>query len=65
MSKPLIEYITCDSGDWHVLRVNFGEDFNYEGHSIPDDVWIKLFEEFGFTINKKYLSDEDMEEGNY
>ena len=32
MSKPLIELITCECGDWEVLRVNFGEDFIREGH---------------------------------
>jgi hypothetical protein len=42
MSKPLIELITCESGDWNVLRVNLGEDFEFQGHSIPDFEWIKL-----------------------
>ena len=42
MSKPLIELIDCESGDWSVLRMNYGEDFDYSGHSIPDFKWVEL-----------------------
>ena len=65
MIKPLIELITCESGDWNVLRVNLGESFNHAGHSIPDFVWVKLIKLLGFDIEKKEISDEDMENGNY
>lgn len=65
MSKPYIELITCESGDWSALRINCGDDFNYEGHSIPDDVWIDLLKELGFEVERKWVSDEEMEEGNY
>lgn len=65
MNKPLIELIKCESGDWQVLRMNLGEDFDYEGHSIPDSEWIKLIESLGYEVGVKYISDEDMEEGNY
>ena len=65
MSKPLIELITCESGDWSVLKVNLGEDFEYQGHSIPDFKWIELLEMLGYKVDYKEISDEDMEEGNY
>lgn len=63
MSKPLIELITCESGDWVVLRVEMEEQ--YTGHSIPDFEWIKLLDNLGFKIEKKCISDKRMEEGNY
>ena len=65
MTKPLIELIICESGDWSVLRMNLGEDFHSEGHSIPDSTWINLIEKLGFKIDKKYISDEDMEYRRY
>jgi hypothetical protein len=65
MSKPFIELITCDSGDWDVLRVDLGEGFNYEGHSIPDYQWIKLLNILGYEVEVRNISDEDMENGKY
>ena len=65
MSKPLIELIVPESGDWEVLRMNFGEDFKYEGHSIPNGAWIKLLEILGFEVEVREISDEDMESENY
>ena len=65
MSKPLIELINCEGGDWSVLRVNYGEDFEYEGHSIPDHEWINLLNMLGFKVERKCISDEDMEYGKY
>lgn len=65
MSKPLIELITCDSGDWEILRMNLGEDFAYEGHSIPNGVWIKLLEQLGYMVETNCISDENMENGEY
>jgi len=32
MTKPLIELITCNTGDWSVLRLNLGEDYEFHGH---------------------------------
>lgn len=58
MSKSQIELITCDSGNWKVLRVNLGEDFKYEGHSIPDGVWINLLQSIGYTVETNCISDE-------
>lgn len=65
MSKPCIELITCESGDWSVLRVNYGEDFQASGHSISKWDWIRLLNVLGFDIDTKEISDEDMEDGNY
>lgn len=65
MSKPLIELITCESGDWNVLRVNYGEDFEVEGHSISSYTWVGLLEFLGYKVEVKEISDKDMEEGNY
>jgi len=65
MSKPLIELIFPESGDWEVLRMNLGEDFKHEGHSIPNGAWIKLLEILGYEVEVKYISDEDMEHERY
>lgn len=65
MSKPYIEYIHSDGGDWHVIRLNVGEDMFYEGHDIPAHVWINLLETLGFSVDNKLISDDDMECGNY
>jgi len=65
MSKPLIELITCDSGDWKVLRMNLGEDFEYSNHSIPDFKWVELLNKLGYEVERKEISDEDMEKEEY
>jgi len=65
MSKPLIELITCESGDWEVLRVNLGEDFETSGHSIDNWDWIELLKILGYEVEKREISDEDMENGKY
>ena len=63
--RPLIELITCESGDFEVLQVNLGEDFYREGHRISNQDWIKLLKELGYPVTKKCLSDENMEYGDY
>ena len=65
MIKPLIELITCKSGDWEVLQVNLGEDFIREGHRISNEDWIRLLKELGYPVSKKCLSDENMGYGDY
>jgi len=65
MSKPLIELITNESGDWEVLQVNLGEDFKCEGHSISNHGWVGLLEVLGYEVEVKCISDEDMECGRY
>ena len=64
MSKPYIELISCEGGDWKVLRVNLGKDFNHEGHEIPDHeqsypfvVWIALLNLLGFEVKELEISD--------
>jgi hypothetical protein len=62
--EPKIELISCESGEWQVLKLD-GEMFA-EGHSIRNEDWITLFSElFGVDIIEKEISDLDMEEGNY
>jgi hypothetical protein len=63
MTKPLIELIKCDSGDWSVLRVNSKEECS--GHEIPDIVWLELLENIGYETVVKWISDEDMENERY
>jgi len=65
MRKPLIELIVPKSGDWEVLRMNLGEDFKHEGHSIPNGAWIKLLEMLGYEVEVKCISDEDMDNERY
>lgn len=65
MKEPVIEYITCESGDWYVLK-EFGQ-LIYEGHSVPDHVWLALLENFvGYeSLKITALSDEEMQSGIY
>jgi len=65
MSKTFIELITCNAGDWSVLRLNLGEDYEFQGHSIPDHEWIKLLKLLGYEVEEREISDEDMEYENY
>ena len=65
MSKPLIELISCNAGDWSVLRMNLCADYESQGHSIPNHEWIRLIKLLGFEVEEREISDEDMEYGNY
>ena len=65
MNKLLIELITCESGDWEVLRVNLGDDFKFAGHRVPNYEWVNLLDLLGFKVKEKEISDEDMENENY
>ena len=42
MTKPLIELISCASGEWEILRMNLGEDYESQGHSMSNREWIYL-----------------------
>jgi hypothetical protein len=61
MSKLLIQLITCEDGDWEVLRMNLGEDFSYEGHGIPNEVWIRLLKKLGYNVEIIEISNDKME----
>jgi len=63
MSKPLIELIQCDEGDWSVLRLDI--ETTWEGHDIINHDWVELLDKLGFKVQQKWISDEDMENGNY
>lgn len=56
MNKNKIEYITNESGDWCVLKLN-GEVFD-EGHSISGHSWVELLRELNFTVDEIELSDD-------
>lgn len=53
MTKPYIQYTTYDTGGWAILDVNFGEDFHFEGHSIPEHIWIELIEMLGYKVERE------------
>ena len=65
MGKPFIELITCESGDWEILRVNLGEDFQAEGHRLNSWDWIGLLDLLGYKVEERKISDEDMENRRY
>lgn len=65
MSKPFIELITCECGDWEILRVNLGEDFQAEGHCLNSWDWIELLDLLGYKVEEREISDEDMENRRY
>lgn len=55
-----IEIITCESGDWEILKVD-GEEVA-SGHSLSNQDWIDmLYEHFNMNVVETEISDEDME----
>lgn len=58
-----IEIITCDSGDWEVIKID-GEVY-YENHKIPTYIWIEILESLGAKVFESNISDENMEYGLY
>lgn len=59
-----IEIISCESGDWEVLKVD--DEVYYQGHEIHNEIWIRLLKsKFNVKFVETEISDEDMEMGNY
>lgn len=58
----IVELINCPSADWQVLKVD--DTIMYEGHHIPDSVWLDILENFS-AVKKTEISDEQMESGEY
>lgn len=52
-----IELITCESGDWEILKVN-GLTID-AGHSVN---WVEVIKFLGYDFTEEYLTDEAMEE---
>ena len=63
MGKTRIELITCDSGDWEVLKID-GEIFA-ENHRLSSYDWVRFLNKLKCEIEEIEISDEDMEMGNY
>jgi hypothetical protein len=42
-----IDYVSDNSGDWTGIYVNF--HIKYQGHSIPDFIWIELLNQISGT----------------
>jgi hypothetical protein len=61
--RAKIEWITCPSGDWEVIKVN--GTVVADGHSIsPWDIK-EMFRSLGHDVIETEVSDEQMEEGDY
>ena len=59
-----IEIISCESGDWEVLKVD--DEIYYEGHEIHNEIWIRILSgKFNVECIDTEISDVDMQEGNY
>lgn len=58
-----IEFITCPSGDWKVLRVD-GKYFA-DGHNIHATDFLELLRRAGCEVNEVLVSDEQMESGDF
>lgn len=63
MEKPKIEFVTCEGGDWEVLKIN--EKVFEANHVIDYPIWIEFLKELGFEVVEAEISDEDMEKGIY
>ena len=55
--KPIIELITTKDGDWQVLRLNKGKDYEYCGHSISNSGWIILLVALGYEVIEREISE--------
>ena len=60
--KPLIELITTKDGDWQVLRLNKGKDYEYCGHSIFNSGWIILLDALGYEVIEKVVSEDKIKD---
>jgi hypothetical protein len=58
-----IELISCEGGDWEVLKVD--GKVRFDGHSIREHEWIELLTEIGADVTTRTISDEAMEMGEY
>ena len=63
MSKPQIELIRCNSGDWEVLKID--SEIFAENHKLSSYDWVRFLDKLGYKIEEIEISDEDMEMGNY
>ena len=63
MGKAQIELITCDSGDWEVLKID-GKIFA-EGHRLSSYDWVRFLNKLGHKVEEIEISDEDLAMGNY
>lgn len=55
-----VKVITNEEGDWCILEVD-GE-IVYEGHSIPNHVWLDLIADMDVHTSEEEISQEEMEE---
>ena len=58
-----VELITCETGDWEVLKLN--DEIIAEGHSLSNMDWFTLLDKLDVLFGGTEISDEDMENGNY
>lgn len=58
-----IELIENESGDWVIVKKD-GKVY-HEGHDVPNHIWLELLNESGVESSSSFISDEDMEEGNF
>lgn len=56
-----LKIIVNESHDWYVM-ISDGKTI-YEGHSIPNHVWVDMLIDFGMSVIVREISDEDMEDG--
>ena len=64
MDSPTIELITCESGDWKVIKLD--EDTFEEGRTLSNQDWMDLiFELTGIKVGRREISDDEMACGDY
>ena len=64
-AKRKIEVISCENGEWEVVRIDKGRDFVASGHSIGTHQWVHLLRYLGFDVEEIELTEEEMEKGDY
>lgn len=59
MSRPRVQIISNESGDYKILRY---DEFEASGHSLSKYDFKELLEYLGYDCDVEEISDEEMEE---
>jgi hypothetical protein len=59
-NKNCIELRKCTSGDWVQMIIN--HRLVFEGHSIPDFIWLDVLADTNFDVSETEYSEEEIDE---
>lgn len=50
--------VECEDGDWTEIYLDGAEV--YQGHSVPDDIWIGLLKKAGYKVDERTVSAHEL-----